>query len=278
MPVVGNEGLGAIKSWIQSKFAALVHTHTASQITDFATEMAKKADKAHTHVTSDVTGLDAALAGKANATHTHTSADVSDFDNKVNAAVKEATANLYRAKGSCTWAELIAKTDAVIGDCYNVTDKDGMNYVCKVAATAGEDSWDPLGSTVTVDLSDYYTKEQVDAIKEALENEMTVLNTTLGNKADKATTLSGYGITDAYTKTETDTKVDTKADKATTLAGYGISDAYTRTEVETKVNAKANSADVYTKSETYSRTEVDGKIPQEMTAEEVLAILNGTTV
>lgn len=44
----------------------------------------------------------------------------------------------------------------------------------------------------------------------------------------------------------------TKADKATTLSGYGITDAYTRTEVDGKINSKANSSDVYTKSETNS--------------------------
>ena len=32
---------------------------------------------------------------------------------------------------------------------------------------------------------------------------------TIANKADKATTLSGYGITNAYTKTETDTAIST---------------------------------------------------------------------
>lgn len=51
------------------------------------------------------------------------------------------------------------------------------------------------------------------------------------NKADKATTLSGYGITDAYTKTEADGKY---AGKSTTLAGYGITDAYTKTEADGK--------------------------------------------
>lgn len=44
----------------------------------------------------------------------------------------------------------------------------------------------------------------------------------------------------------------TKADKATTLSGYGITDAYTKTQVDGKINSKANSSDVYTKSETDS--------------------------
>lgn len=59
-----------------------------------------------------------------------------------------------------------------------------------------------------------------------------VISDGVANKADKATTLAGYGITDAATKTELNAKADksalaTKADKATTLAGYGITDAAT---------------------------------------------------
>ena len=98
-----------------------------------------------------------------------------------------------------------------------------------------------------------------------------VLKRLVDSKADKATTLSGYGINDAYTKTETDNKVnvrssstlpddapdgtiiinpdegtnviniDGKADKATTLAGYGINDAYTKTETDNKVNVRSSS-------------------------------------
>lgn len=69
------------------------------------------------------------------------------------------------------------------------------------------------------------------------------------NKADKATTLAGYGITDAYTKTEADGKYQPKGNyasaththtfdsltsKPTTLSGYGITDAYTKTETDGK--------------------------------------------
>ena len=64
------------------------------------------------------------------------------------------------------------------------------------------------------------------------------------NKADKATTLAGYGITDAATKTELNAKADksalaAKADKSTTLAGYGITDGATKTELALKADKTA---------------------------------------
>lgn len=87
------------------------------------------------------------------------------------------------------------------------------------------------------------------------------------NVQNKPDTVSGYGITDAYTKSEIDGKgfltssdISGKADKSTSLSGYGITDAYTKTEVDGKLNTKANSVDVYTKSETYNKDEVDGKL------------------
>ena len=88
----------------------------------------------------------------------------------------------------------------------------------------------------------------------------------LNEKVDKATTLEGYGITDAYTKVAIDKLLNNKlnkmpfddvpelnspcyltsgavytallgkADKSTTLSGYGITDAYTKTEVDSKIN------------------------------------------
>ena len=93
----------------------------------------------------------------------------------------------------------------------------------------------------------------------------------LANKADKSTTLAGYGITDAYTKEKTDQKLAqklnsmpfdnepkqnspcyltsgavynallAKADKSTTLAGYGITDAYTKEKTDQKLAQKLNS-------------------------------------
>lgn len=97
------------------------------------------------------------------------------------------------------------------------------------------------------------------------------------SKADKATTLVGYGIKDAYTKAEVDGKgylvssdISGKADKSTTLSGYGITDAYTRNEIDSKgylVSGDiANKADKSTTlagygiTNAYTKTEVDGKL------------------
>ena len=139
--------------------------------------------------------------------------------------------------------------------------------------SSNSDAMDLLNSAIgsKANSSDVYTKEEVDGKIPNVEN-----------KADKATTLAGYGIEDAYTKTEVDgmipdisgkansddvytkTQVDEKipdisgkADTATTLAGYGIQDAYTKSEVDGKIpdiSGKANSDDVYTK------TQVDEKV------------------
>ena len=91
----------------------------------------------------------------------------------------------------------------------------------------------------------------------------TETDTAVGKKADKATTLTGYGIADAYTKTETDTAVGKKADKATTLTGYGIADAYTKTETDTAVGKKADKATTLTGygiTDAYTKTAADEKI------------------
>lgn len=55
----------------------------------------------------------------------------------------------------------------------------------------------------------------------------TAVNAALANKADKATTLAGYGITDAYTKTEIDSTIETITNNLNTkISG---------TEVDTKI-------------------------------------------
>lgn len=84
------------------------------------------------------------------------------------------------------------------------------------------------------------------------------VNIFLSGKAAKATTLAGYNISDAYTQSEINQFLSGKAAKATTLAGYGITDAYNSTAVDNALENKANKSttlggygidDAYTKSE-----------------------------
>ncbi len=75
--------------------AAAVHTHEASEITDFdaavqsavADDLAGKANTKHTHEMDDVTGLTDALGAKANAEHTHKAADITDLTDTLSSAV-----------------------------------------------------------------------------------------------------------------------------------------------------------------------------------------------
>lgn len=73
------------------------------------------------------------------------------------------------------------------------------------------------------------------------------VDTEVGKKATKATTLSGYGITDAYTKTEIDGKVSSAMHYKGTVANYAalptaevaVGDTYNVTESDTTHNIKA---------------------------------------
>lgn len=103
----------------------------------------------------------------------------------------------------------------------------GRLYVGDIAsAGGGAIEVTGLGASIKKDGKEVATEEQVNV------------------KADKATTLAGYGITDAATKTELNAKADksalaAKADKATTLAGYGITDGATKAELALKADKTA---------------------------------------
>jgi hypothetical protein len=76
----------------------------------------------------------------------------------------------------------------------------------------------------------------------------------------RATTLAGYGILDAYTKTQTDYLLSQKANWAITLGGYGITDAYTKAEVEQMLMLKAavaNTLGGYGITDAYTATQID---------------------
>jgi hypothetical protein len=84
----------------------------------------------------------------------------------------------------------------------------GENMVAVKMGSAGYHYWDRFGGSV--DLSTYYNRDEVDAITTSLWSE-------LYSKAPIATTLAGYGITDAYTQTVTDEHINTATANSATL-------------------------------------------------------------
>lgn len=112
---------------------------------------------------------------------------------------------------------------------------------------------------------DTYDKTQAELLS-AAKNEAQVLVGALGdaidgklaNKADKATTLSGYGITDAYNKTETDAMLKTITDNLNTKITGG--------EVDTKIaTAKSEILEEAAESATEALNTRIGAIPADTT-------------
>lgn len=66
----------------------------------------------------------------------------------------------------------------------------------------------PLSTDITLNASDVGADSSGSADK-ALDNAKSYTDSQIANKANKSTTLSGYGIADAYTKTDIDGKVST---------------------------------------------------------------------
>lgn len=72
----------------------------------------------------------------------------------------------------------------------------------------------------------------------------TAVNTALDGKADKATTLEGYGITDAYTKTAIDEKVQIITDNLNTkITANDVDTKITTAKTETLETAASNAAE-----------------------------------
>ena len=91
---------------------------------------------------------------------------------------------------------------------------------------------DTVYTKTEVDESLATTKQQILADSSLAKTKDVVAKTQLQD------TLSGF-----YTSAAVDKKLETKANKAGSLSGYGIKDAYTKSEIETKLNTKLNEND-----------------------------------
>ena len=149
-----------------------------------------------------VTGLTTALAGKADAS-----------------ALEEIEQNVTNVTQQY---ETINETVTNLGETINNEENGLTQQITNITQQIGN-----AESGLVKDVTD--AKNAADAAADAAgaaQDAVDALETTVGGKADKATTLAGYGITDAYTKTETDGLLGAKADKSA-LAGYATTGALT---------------------------------------------------
>lgn len=158
--------------------------------------------------------VDAALAGKANLQHHHTVADITDFPE----LYYDATAFFASEYPSDKYGELLEAVKAK-KTVYATLDEGGnISYVFFTSlANSDASSSRVLLTTIFVDGSYLYLNTFV-----LQQSGMTPLRESITGKADKATTLAGYGIGDAYTKSELDALLKGKQSILTDTDGsYG---------------------------------------------------------
>ena len=158
---------------------------TKASTSDLNSGLATKANVSHTHAQSEVTGLTDALAAKASTK-----------------ALTEGLATKANVSHTHAQSEVTGLTDAL------------ALLAAKTEVTSAIDALrqEMLGDTP---VEAYNTFTELAAYIAEHKDAADALTAAVGNKADKATTLTGYGITDAYTKTEVDTKISDAISSAT---------------------------------------------------------------
>lgn len=97
------------------------------------------------------------------------------------------------------------------------------------------------------DKLDTYDKTQTELLSEAsidAQTKVDTLKTTVDIKADKATTIAGYGIEDAYSKTEIESKLKIITDNVNTKVDAATVDNKIQTAIDTKVGDLGESTTV----------------------------------
>lgn len=163
----------------------LVKTNAANVYVDDSTTLASKlssiiADIATKASTEELT---TGLAGKADKSHTHAQADVT--------GLADALAGKAAKSHTHAQSDITGLTDAL---------------ALLASKTSVTDAIDALRQELLGDtpVEAYNTFTELAAYIAEHKEVSDALTAAVGNKADKATTLAGYGITDAYTKKEVD--------------------------------------------------------------------------
>ena len=167
--------------------------------------------------------------GKANLQHHHTVADITDFPELYYDATAFFASGAYP---SDRYAELLEAVKAK-KTIYATIDEEGyVSYVFFMSSANNYDSSSRvLLTTVFADGSNLYSNTFV-----LQQSGMTSLQENITGKANKATTLAGYGIADAYTKSEVNVALEGKQDTLT--PGNGISIEGNKIGVTEEISSK----------------------------------------
>ena len=148
----------------------------------------------------DDTQIRELIAGKANLQHQHTVADITDFPELYYDATAFFTSGAYPSDKYEELLEAVKAKKTV----YATIDEGGyVSYVLFMSSANSDGSSSRiLLTTIVADGGNLYINTFV-----LQQSGMTPLQESITGKADKATTLAGYGIGDAYTKSEVDAAI-----------------------------------------------------------------------
>ena len=173
---------GSVSYWNGTGYTTLVKA-TGTAISEGSTDNQLATTKAvYDYVTSQISNLDVStLAGRV----TTLEGEMDTVQGQITTINGDGEGSIAKAKTDAiaaakTYTDQEAAKKADLKHTHEITDVTGL-----------QDALDGKANTVHI-----HTTAQVDG-----------LDTALAGKADKAATLAGYGITDAYTQTQTDSKI-----------------------------------------------------------------------
>ena len=221
--------------------------------------------------------IEAALATKANIQHQHTVADITDFPELYYDATAFFTSGAYPSDRYEELHEAVKAKRTV----YATIDEAGYTSYVFFTSSANSDgsSSRVLLTTIFADGGYLYLNTFV-----LQQTGMTSLQESITGKADKATTLAGYGIADAYTKSEVNAALEGKQDTLT--AGNGISikgnmigvTAITESESQPDTSLWLNPSEDEETDVTYNRSQIDAMVGAKQDALQLTVKDNGNIV
>lgn len=195
--------------------------------------------------------VNASLAGKANTTDLDAYAKATDVSNALNAKADKSDLT-----GLATTADLEAKADK--------SELTGLAKSADVNAALVNKADKSVTDALTSSLADKANRSELDAYA-------------------KTTDLSGYAktvdVNEALAGKANSSELDAKADKATTLAGYGITDSMTAGQIKTAIDEAKLAASVDLTAY-YKRGETDALLNAKqnaLTPEQIAAANSGIT-